>query len=110
MLWWVQPLLSDTHTPSLMDICRRPKCGKLVSVRAAICLRSSTSLRRRHWLAGIGPELDVLVANQRHVSLHHADDTKDVLSSLQPELVQSLVVCLDTLACAPGQRINIAKW
>jgi hypothetical protein len=52
------------------------------------------------------PELGVLVANQRHVSLHHADDTKVFLSSLQPESVQSLVVRLDTFASE--QRINIA--
>jgi hypothetical protein len=49
------------------------------------------------------------VANQWHVSLHHADDTKVLLSSLQPELVQSLIVRLDTFALAPGQRINIVK-
>jgi hypothetical protein len=48
------------------------------------------------------------VANQKHVSLHHAYDAK-VFLSLQPELVQSLVVRLDTFALASGQRINIAK-
>jgi hypothetical protein len=43
------------------------------------------------------PELRVQEANQKHVSLRHADDTKVVLSSLQPELVQSLAcawICL----------------
>jgi hypothetical protein len=49
------------------------------------------------------------VGSQRHVSLHHADDTKVFLSSLQPYLVQSLVVRLDTFALASGQRINIGK-
>jgi hypothetical protein len=55
------------------------------------------------------PELGVLVANQRHVSLHHADDAKVFLSSLLQELVQSLVVRLATFALASGQRIIIAK-
>jgi hypothetical protein len=86
-------------------MCRRPKSGKLVSVRAALCLRCSNSSWRRHWLAGLG----VQVANQRHVSLHHADITKDFPSSLHPKLVQSLVVRLDTFAIASRQRINIAE-
>jgi hypothetical protein len=55
------------------------------------------------------PELGILVANQQHVSLHHANVTKAFLSSLQPELVQSLVVRLDTFALASGERIDIAK-
>jgi hypothetical protein len=55
------------------------------------------------------PELGVLVANQKHGTLHHADCTKVFLSSLQPELLLSLVVRLDTFALASGQRINLAE-
>jgi hypothetical protein len=79
MLRWVQLLISDTRAPSLVAMYRRPKSGKLLSVRVALCLPFSTSLWRRLWLAGLGraqSHQGVQVANHKHVSLHHADDTK----------------------------------
>jgi hypothetical protein len=42
-------------------------------------------------------------------SPHGADDTKVFLSTLQPELMESLVVRQDTFALASEQHINIAK-
>jgi hypothetical protein len=42
------------HTLSLIVMCRSPKSGMLLSVRAALCLCSSTSLWWRRWLAGFG--------------------------------------------------------
>jgi hypothetical protein len=46
MVQWVQLLLSDTRVYTVVHghVSMGPKSGKLVSVRAALCLRSSTTL------------------------------------------------------------------
>jgi hypothetical protein len=98
-------------------MCRRPKPGKLVSVRAAICRPSSTS----PLFCGSPGLLAVKVASKSvaaqrcvcllgvFVCLHRGSDTKGFLSSLQPDVVQSLVMRLETFGCATEQRSNAVK-
>jgi hypothetical protein len=112
MVRWVQLLLSDTRAYTVVHGHVSKAQTWQAGVRQGCPLSPLLYLLVEEalacWLRQC-PELGVLVANQRHVSQHHADDTKVFLSSMQPELVQSLVVRLDAFALASGQRINIAK-
>jgi hypothetical protein len=112
MVRWFQLLLSDTRAYTIVhghvSKAQTWQAGVRQGCPLSLLLYLFVSEALACWLRQC-PELGVLVANQRHVSLHHAYDTKVFLSSLQPELVQSLVVRLNTFALASGKRINIAK-
>jgi hypothetical protein len=115
MLRWVQLLLSDTRAHTVVNghvskaqVWQAGFRQDCPSVRTVPVLYLFVAEALACWLRQC-PELGVQVANQKHVSLHHADDTKVFLSSLQPEFVQSLVVRLDMFALASKQCINVAK-
>jgi hypothetical protein len=88
-----------------------PKSGKPVFVRAALCLRTSTSSWWRHWLDGLG-SAQIWASRWpiRGMLAYNMQTIRRSMSSPQLELVQSLVVRLDTFALdTSGQHINIAK-
>jgi hypothetical protein len=107
MLHFIRLLLSDT----LVNTALHGHVSKAQVWQAGVL--QGCSLTRLFYLCveealacwlGQCPELGVLVANQRRVSRHYA---KVFLSSLQPDLVQSLVVRLDTCFLASVQSINL---
>jgi hypothetical protein len=110
MVRWVQVLLSDTRAYAIghghVSKAQTWQAGVRQGCPLSQLLYLFVAEALACWLRQC-TELGVLVANQRHVSLQHADETKVFLSSLQPELALSLVVRLDTFALASGQHINM---
>jgi hypothetical protein len=90
MLRWVQLLLSDTRAYTVVSGHVSQAQVWQAGVRQGCPLSPLLYLFVAEalacWLMQI-PELGVQVANQRPLSLHHADDTKVFLLSLQPEFV-----------------------
>lgn len=112
MVRWVRLLLHDTRAMARVSGStsrpRRWEAGVRQGCPLSPLLYLFVAEALACWLRE-SQDVGVQVQGERHVSAHHADDTKVVLRSLDSELVDGLLEHMATFTAATGQRINAAK-